>query len=227
MKNWFAFLLLAICAVLLYKFLYAISKRIYALIKIHSLKKLADAKITYVRPPFLSFLFTSAKPDVSVRIGDTVYLLRFLSGVSGRYYMHFASENYLVRFTRSRFHLGGRLKIGKRYRVTEYSGYVTTDNHSVKILPSLEMGENLSSTAENGDFSYSNNEIKTVPVLLLNPTPCELSYVTKEKTSIKVAFTGDEVFGQKIFTASTFVTFAEREARRECDEGDYEFSWED
>ena len=41
-----------------------------------------------------------------------------------------------------------------------------------------------------------------------------MSYVTEGKTSIKVAFTGDEVYGRKIFTASTFEIFVDREARR-------------
>ena len=36
----------------------------------------------------------------------------------------------------------------------------------------------------------------------------------EEKTSIKVAFTGDEIFGRRIFTTSTFEIFVDREARR-------------
>ena len=50
--------------------------------------------------------------------------------------------------------------------------------------------------------------------LILNPAPCEVSYVTEKKTSIRVAFTGDKVYGTEIFTATTFVNHIERESRR-------------
>jgi len=43
--------------------------------------------------------------------------------------------------------------------------------------------------------------------------PGELSYVSKEKTSVKIAFTDDEVYGMKVFTSSTFASYADRMSR--------------
>ena len=85
---------------------------------------------------------------------------------------------------------------------------MTTSAHSVKILPKLQIPEEY---VIRDEF----DERKVVPVLLFNPAPCEVSYVSEAKTSIKVAFTGDEFYGMQIFTASTFVSYADRMMREE------------
>jgi hypothetical protein len=54
-----------------------------------------------------------------------------------------------------------------------------------------------------------------VSVLILNPSPSVLSYVSDEKTSIKIAFTGDEMYGIKVFTGSTFLRYIDRMKREE------------
>ena len=58
---------------------------------------------------------------------------------------------------------------------------------------------------------------REMKILLFSPAPCEVSYVTEEKTSIKLAFTGDTLYSFKIFTPSTFATYAEREYRNRLD----------
>ena len=50
-------------------------------------------------------------------------------------------------------------------------------------------------------------------ILLFNPAPHAVSVVLPEKTGIKVALTGDEVFGMKIYTGSSFVECVKRQAR--------------
>ena len=60
---------------------------------------------------------------------------------------------------------------------------------------------------------YARDTRKLVPVLIFSPAPNEVSYVTETKNSIRVAFSGDRVYGARIFTASTFLTIADREYR--------------
>ena len=191
-----------------YNLIFFLSKRIFAAYKLHSLKKECEAKVKFLRCPLASYFTLSKNPDVAVEIGKTVYLIRFINGISGARFLHFASKEYFVCFLKSRFTLGGRVKIRDRYKVTEHKGYITTSAHSVKILPELNIPEKY---IKRNEF----DERKIVPVLLFNPAPCEVSYVTEAKNSIKVAFTGDEFYDSKIFTASTFSRYAERMKREE------------
>ena len=73
------------------------------------------------------------------------------------------------------------------------------------VLPNFPTPENLA------DESYGKNVEK---ILLFTPAPNEVSYVTEEKTTIKLAFTGDEFYGMKIFTTSSFIAYADRETRK-------------
>ncbi len=191
-----------------YKLLYFISKRIFLIYQLYKIKSDCGASVKFLRCPFLSLFTLTDKPDATVEAGDTVYIVRFLNGFDGLHFMHFASREYFVTFIKSRFFLGGRVKIRDRFYVTEHKGYITTSAHSVKILPELSCEL---SREENDDFSHK----KVVPVLILNPAPCEVSYVTETRNSIKVAFTGDEIYGSKIFTATTFRTHVDRQKREE------------
>ena len=73
------------------------------------------------------------------------------------------------------------------------------------IVPKLEIPEEYKNAEELGK--------KIVPILVFNPAPSNLTYVSDEKTSIKLAFTGDEFRGIKIFTGTSAANFLEREAR--------------
>ena len=59
---------------------------------------------------------------------------------------------------------------------------------------------------------------RTVRVILFSPAPHEVSFVTEDRSRIRLAFTGDELYGHKIFTPSTFVIFADREMRARKEE---------
>ena len=122
--------------------------------------------------------------------------------------MHFASDKYFVTYSKMRFSVGNLTQLRGRRAVSGSSGFITTGAHSVKILPTLKIPEEYLRMRD----IYGKI---LVPVLILNPAPNEVSYVTEKKTSIKVAFTGDEVYGQKIFTATSFVSYAERMKRAE------------
>jgi hypothetical protein len=55
--------------------------------------------------------------------------------------------------------------------------------------------------------------IKVERILLFNPAPHAVSVVLPEKTGIKVALVGEEVFGMKIYTGSSFVEYVKMQAR--------------
>ena len=183
-------------------------KRISAMKKIYGLIDASGAKITKTRSAFASFFKLSDKPDLIIDIGRRVYFVRLLNGRGSRRFMHFASDEFFVTYSKMRFSFGNLTHFRTRRSVTRSTGFLTTGAHSVKILPKLKIPD---------EYIYQRDLYDKIlePVLILNPAPNEVSYVTKSKTSIKVAFTGDEVHGQKIFTASSFASFAERVCRED------------
>ncbi len=188
--------------VLIYKLVFCFVKRIRGILKIKALKSECGATVIFIRSPIAFFFRTSKKPDIAVEIGDDIYLLRLLNGKGSRRHLHFASKRFYVTFSSMKITLGALLNVGRRYKVTRGSGYQTTSNHSVKLLDELSVPEKYNKTNKN-----------IISVLLLNPAPAEVTYVTDERTSIKAAFEGDDVYGQKIFTASTFFIHADRRKR--------------
>lgn len=178
-------------------------KRACAIRKINTLKTVSSAKIKKNRSPLASYFILSDKADLIVEVGKRVYFARFLNGKGAHRFMHFASPKFFVTYSKMRFSVGNLTALRPRRAVTKSPGFLTTGAHSVKILPPLKIPEEyIRISKEYGQVLES--------VLILNPAPNEVSYVTENKTSIKVAFTGDEIYGQKIFTASTFVSYAER-----------------
>ncbi len=200
-------LIFIIALVILYKLTAYFTRRIRGILRIKSLRKGCGLTVKFLRSPILSFFRVGASPDIAVEIGDDIYLLRIINGKGASRHLHFASKSFYVTFSSMRITLGALLNVGRKYKVTKGSGYQTTSNHSVKILKELDIPEEYKIKNE-----FDNRKI--IPVLLLNPAPQEVNYVTEERTSIKAAFEGDMVYGQRIFTASTFEIFADR-AKRE------------
>jgi len=177
------------------KFLSFEIKRGILLQRLYELKKSCNAKITLHKCIFLPKFKDDGKADISVEIRNTVYLLRLYSGMGISKSVHFASKNYSVIYMKMssfRVRAGGRVR-GLNAPVTVYA--------KVKIVPDFVIPED-----RYGRLTY-------VPVLLFCPAPGELSYVSKEKTSVKIAFTDDEVYGMKVFTSSTFASYADRMSR--------------
>ncbi len=181
-------------------------KRITVYVRIRSLKRLCDARITHIRNPLLSFLRPSKNPDIAVEIGSCIYLLRFIDGRGGRACVHFASEKYFVSFISREIFAGGlRLMFGLSGKAASSNA---TSWHRVQILPELKIPPKFAE--ESAKYGKS-----IIPVLLFSPAPSQLTYVTEERSSINLAFTGDELYGHKIFTGSTFCIYADRERRAE------------
>ena len=184
------------------RFLAWLFRRVSLVVKLEGLKKLCDAKITYQRFPFLPTSMTSEKADITVEILDTVYLIRLYSGGGITKFVHFASPKYSVRFSRlktGRFVINGRI----RSRFVTFADSAFNVGTRVIILPDFPIPE---------DDRFLGKKIERV--LLFNPTPNEVSYVTEEKTSIQTAFEGDEMYGIKVFTGSSFIAHADRATRR-------------
>lgn len=168
--------------------------------RINRLKKETGAEIKYVKPPFLSLFKISKVPEITVKLGNKIYLIRtFLGGGIGKV-VHFASEEWLVRFSRLRAAGYSKRRLGEKI-VNARSGFAV--GTKVFRLPRLDLS------------AYREDGREVIPVIIFNPAPGEVSYVTKEKTAILDAYTGDSVLGTLVFTSSTFPTFAQREYRRE------------
>ena len=187
---------------LVYRFITWIWRRVALFIKLEQLKKIPGTKITYLRFPLLPNRFISEKADIMVEILDTVYLIRLYSGGGITKFVHFASPKYSVIYSRvktGRFVVSGRI----RSRFITFADSAFNVGTKVFILPDFPV--------PNDDRLYGK---KVERILLFNPAPNEVSFVTSEKTSIRTAFSGDDMYGMKIFTGSGFIAYADRQTRK-------------
>ena len=197
-----AVIYLAACA------LYFLFKRLFMLIRLYGLKRECNAKITLHCVPILPFHARGGKPDITVEILDTVYHIRLYSGIFGNRYVHFVDERYSVVYKRV------RAMVMPSRAAARMPGHVRLSYSSggrVRVLPVM-----------NKILCEGKREVS---VILFSPAPYEVSYVTEQRSKIKLAFTGDELYGYKIFTPSTFVIYADREMRREAEEKKSQNNW--
>lgn len=218
------FILLIIVLLLLARFALWFIKRTKLLINLFSLKKECGAKVEILRFPYRPMLFASDKPDLRVTVKDRVYNIRIYSGGGATKAVHFASENYSVVYSR----LGVAIRKSTPY---VWSGraplfyFGAKVGQKVRYIPSLAKPNKNKESTENFDFLYTDSatesKIKEENVIIFNPAPSEVSYVTKDKTKINLAFTGDMLYSERIFTGSTFIRYADRMSRAEEDERAY------
>ena len=174
-------------------------KRVIMLSKIHSLKRDLNANICLHKFPFSPFVSRGEKPDITIEIFDTVYAIRLYSGISSNRFVHFVDEKFSVVYKKMRAMVmpsRAASRVGKGVRLS-YS----TGGH-VNVM---------------GNLSLPDCKKRVVKILLFSPAPYEVSYVTEERSTIHLAFTGDMLYGYRVFTPSTLVTFIDREKRREED----------
>lgn len=187
-----------ICLWLLFKLIGFISKRVFLLIKLLGLCKYCKAHFSlqsfFLRPMWLC----PEGADIKLEILDTVYHIRLYSGGGIGNSVHFANEEYSAVYMKVK---------GASRSVRAATANTLALSAGLNIFAKVYYHKPLKATEEKGK--------RVVRILLLNPAPAALSYVTEEKNSIRIAFTGDEMYGMKVFTASTFVTYAEREYREE------------
>ena len=210
MEEIFKIIFWVIVCIIVYKIAFIITKRCFLVSKLRTLRATCDATLSFRRCPMASFFHISAEPDAVVEIGNTLYLVRFISGISNRRNIHFASENFFVIYKDFKLAPGGIYPKGYRLKKQGAPTVSVTSSRHVRIMPNLVLPEEYATYEKSGIK-------KIVRILVFNPTPKEVSYVSEERTSVKAAFSQDEIYGYKIFTASTFVEYAERTAREKSD----------
>ena len=196
-------ILLIVGAILCIRFSIWMCKRIALIVK---LKKLVDehsGELKFLRFPFLPTAFASEKPDISVKILDTVYLIRLYSGGSKHSCIHFASEKYSVRYVKMASKWVSYRGFFGRSAMVDVA-HAFSVGAKVFVLPKLK-----------APVELAEQDTHVEKIMLFNPAPNTVSYVTPEKTTIKLAFTGDEMHGMKIFTGSSFVSYADRQTRKD------------
>lgn len=198
-------LLLIAVSILLIRITVWTSKRIGMIIKLYRLVREHSGKLKFLRFPFLPNAFASEKPDISVKILDTVYLIRLYSGGSGYSLVHFASEKYSVRYVKMASKWVSYRGFFGRSAMVDVA-HAFSVGAKVFVMPKLKTPD-----------EFSDKNVNVEKVMLFNPAPNAVSYVTPEKTNIKLAFTGDELHGMKIFTGSSFVSYADRQTRKDDD----------
>lgn len=199
MREIIQFIVFALLLFLATKLFIFIFKRTLLLCQIYSLKKMCGAKITLHSFPFRPMWMMPKGPDISVEILDTVYLLRLYSGGGDFSSVHFVNEKYSAVYIQVK---GASRSHRAKINTPSLTGGINIGT-KVYILPEFDVPTEL----------RSRRGIDIVKVMLLNPAPSAMTYVTEEKTSIRVAFTGDEFYGMKVFTGSTFINHADRESR--------------
>lgn len=201
MTGIFRFIFTLIAGVILWKTISFTSNRITLLRRLSKLKKECGAKITLHKSPMRPMWRTTKAPDITVEILNTVYLIRLYSGIGRLRSVHFANEEYSCVYL--------------RLRVSARAPHGTGAN-SLAMTPGVNLAAKVRRIAPMEiPEEYAQTDKKVVKVMVLNPAPAVLSYVTAEKTSIKIAFTGDELHGQKVFTADSFMRYADRMKREE------------
>ena len=194
-------LLVALIAFILISFCLWMYKRIALIFKLTRLVKEYSGEIKFLRFPFLPNSISSKKPDISIKILDTVYLIRLYSGGGKNSHVHFASDKFSVRYMK----MASKMVSSGRWRtlVVMHTSQAHTVGAKVFVMPPMEAPDELK------------NHENVEKIMIFNPAPNAVSYVTKEKTTIKLAFTGDEMHDMKIFTASSFVAYADRQTRKD------------
>lgn len=196
------FILLIIALVLIARFILWSRKRIVLIIRLKSLKKDLGAEVKFLRFPLLPTRTSSKKPDLYVKILNTVYLIRLYSGGNKHHMVHFSSEKFSVRYMK----MALRMLTSSKRRATGIayieSGKAFTVRSKVFVSVPLEIPQ-----------AIAPGDAKVEKILLFNPAPHAVSCVLPEKTGIRVALIGDEVFGMKIFTGSSFVEYVRGKAK--------------
>ena len=197
------FALLVIAIVFIVRFALWTRKRIVLILKLRRLVNKHNGEMKFLRSPFLPTHLNSEKPDIYVKILDTVYLIRLYSGKSKHYMVHFASERFSVRYMK----MALRMLASTRRRGTGIayveSGKAFTVRSKVFVAKPMVIPDEL-----------TNSPLHCENILLFNPAPHAVSYVSSEGTDIKVALIGDEIFGMKVYTGSSFTQYADAQARR-------------
>ena len=185
------FIIIITVLIFLFRLIKFIEKRTVLFFTIKRLGSLEGVALVDVKP----LLFFSPRITKSavckVRVGEKTYAVKLFSGKGHSYAVHIVNAEYASVFMKT----GGAIKV-RRFVRSMRAVHEEARVYFPKtvFIPEWEAADE-------------------IPVLLFNPAPRELTYVSPERTSIKAAFTGDEVYGMRIYTQSTFYNFIDRDSR--------------
>ena len=181
-----------------------IRKRLRLIARLQTLEREYGGDVKFLRFPLLPTRVGSPKPDVYIRMLDTVYLIRLYSGRGKHHMVHFASEKFSVRYMKMALRmLASPRRPGKGIAYAE-SGKAFTVSSRVFVSVPMEAPKELIGDAK-----------RVEKILLFNPAPHAVSYVNDERTGIKLALVGDELYGMKIYTGSSFVAYASKQSSKD------------
>lgn len=188
------FLILAACITVTIWLVFFI-RRLSLLLSLRGIRRTEGVYVKFKLLPLAFLPFTAKKPIATVRVREKLFDIYLYHGGGRWRYVHIANDRYSVVYTK----LGGMTPKGisnstatnKRVLVNMPTG---VGSAKVRLLPE------------------GNGGIGT-PLLVFSPAPAELTYVSEERTSIKVAFTGERIGKWQIFTKETLINYLDRESR--------------
>lgn len=186
------FFLIVFAIIIAVKIFLFTKRRLALLFSILKLRKINTVEVKITNPLALLSGKVTKKPFAKVKVRDNIYAVRLFNGRGYSHAAHIVNKSYAAVFMKT----GGAVKVrmlARRAIAVEEAARVYFPR--TVFLPDTEN--------QNGEIS----------ILLFSPAPRELTYVTEERTSIKAAFTGDEIFGFKVFTKTTFANFIDRDSR--------------
>ena len=190
MREIIDFCLVILIAALAFLLLRFISKRLRLFIKLTSLARKTGGTLRQSSP----LVWLTPRPKcgyITLEILNTVYRIRLFSGGNGSRCVHFIDERFSVSYSRFM--------------------PVSVQSTRVRARARVVMGETLNLGARVhliSPFEKSN----TTDVIIFCPAPSEVSFV-EGGASVKLAFSGDEMLGAKVFTTTSFTSYAERKYR--------------
>ena len=193
--NIIVFILALVIVLLLYRFIRLAATRTALYIRLRRLAKTKNFKLKFTRNPVLSLLKISHAPDITAEIGDKIYAIRLYNGAGKRHRVHFADQEYSARFRADC--LSVMSDVGRAIMSKGRQDTSVGKSGRVIIIPSLV---------------YSDGEKEIIPITVFNPAPSDITYVSEERSSIKRAFSGDEIYGTTVFSSRGVCDFLERKA---------------
>ena len=186
----FALIVLALTIVI--KVFLFTKRRLSLLFSIKKLSKIDTVEVEITNPYAILSKKVARKPFAKIKVRDKIYAVRLFNGKGFSHAAHIVNESYATVF----------MKTGGAVKVRMFVRKVAAVHEAARVyFPRTVF------------LPDTTNESGEIPILLFSPSPRELTYVTKERTSIKAAFTGDEIFGVKVFTKTTFANFIDRDSR--------------
>ncbi len=186
------FAIIIIALVVIIKICLFAKRRASLFISVLKLRKIDTVSVQITNFFALISKKVTKKPFAKITVGNKIYAVRLFNGKGHSHAAHIVNESFASVFLKT----GGAVKV----RTLARHAFAVKEASRVYFPRTVFLP----------DISEFTDEI---PILLFSPSPRELTYVTVERTSIKAAFTGDEVFGFKVFTKTTFANFIDRDSR--------------